>query len=258
LHKQIEQGEALAASEVLTAEQLASAKDSRRAWMDYTKEVLVRIYSDESLKVGFRTAVALGSWNSLRQEKQVLLNSVRGGVKNLRSVQDRLELFPEPEAMRDQQPSSGRSFTSQVFVVHGHDDGLKSQVARLVEQLGLEAVVLHERPNQGRTIIEKFEAHSAVGYAVVLMTPDDVGAPAAKPNELRPRARQNVVFELGYFVGALSRNKVCVLIADGVELEIHSDFSGVLRIPLDKGGAWRFALANEMKAAGLPVDLNKL
>lgn len=142
-----------------------------------------------------------------------------------------------------------------MFVVHGHDDGAKETVARYLSKLDLEAVILHEQPNRGRTVIEKFEAHADVAFAVVLFTPDDVGHPAGRPEDAKPRARQNVVLELGFFMAALGREKVCVLYKSGVE--VPSDYSGVLYHAMDEAGAWRFLLAREMQAAGLSVDLNK-
>jgi predicted nucleotide-binding protein len=144
--------------------------------------------------------------------------------------------------------------TKDVFLVHGHDDAARETVARFIEKLGFNAIILHEQPNRGRTIIEKFEAHSAVGFAVVLLTPDDVGG-SAKTKDTQPRARQNVILELGFFCGALGRTRVCALHKGGVE--IPSDFDGVVYVPLDDGGAWRLKLAREMKAAGLDVDMNK-
>lgn len=115
-------------------------------------------------------------------------------------------------------------------------------------------VVLHEQPNQGKTIIEKFEHHADVDFAVVLLTPDDIGHPSNRQDLARPRARQNVVLELGFLMGTLGRHRVCVLHAG--DLELPSDYSGVLYLPLDAGGAWRFLLAKEMKASGMRMDLN--
>lgn len=95
-----------------------------------------------------------------------------------------------------------------VFLVHGHDSAMESITARFIEKLGLELIVLHEQPNKGRTIIEKFQDYSNVSYAVVLLTPDDRGGVASsKFEEQKPRARQNVIFELGYFIGKLGRKK---------------------------------------------------
>lgn len=101
------------------------------------------------------------------------------------------------------------SQSKKVFVVHGHDEGAREAVARFLERIGFEAVILHEKANEGRTVIEKVEAHSDVGFAVVLLTPDDEGC--VKGGKLQPRARQNVLLELGYFIGKLTRKRVCTL-----------------------------------------------
>jgi hypothetical protein len=143
--------------------------------------------------------------------------------------------------------------TKRVFVVHGHDDGAKETVARYLERLGLDAVILHEKPSESRTVIEKIEAFSDVGFAVVLLTPDDVGAAKADADNLEPRARQNVVLELGYFLGKLKRSRVCALYKPGVE--IPSDYQGVLYIELDAKGAWRTQLAQELSNARLPINV---
>lgn len=146
--------------------------------------------------------------------------------------------------------------SNRVFVVHGRDLGVKDTVARFLESLELNPVVLQEQANEGRTIIEKFEDFSDVGYAVVLCTPDDVGALASEQENLRPRPRQNVVLEWGFFFGRLGRNRVCALLKEDVE--IPSDYAGVVYIKLDELGAWQMELAREMRRAGLPVDLNRL
>jgi Predicted nucleotide-binding protein containing TIR -like domain len=143
----------------------------------------------------------------------------------------------------------------KVFLVHGHDERFLHETARFLEKLQQDVTVLREQPSQGRTIIEKFETAADVGFAVVLLTNDDKGGPTtAKEADMRPRARQNVIFELGYFIGKLGRKRVCALFAEGTELP--SDYSGVLYVKLDAHGAWRLELAKELKAAGLPVDMN--
>lgn len=145
----------------------------------------------------------------------------------------------------------------KVFIVHGHNQAVKEAVARYIEKLGPSVIILHEQPNEGRTIIEKFESNSAVDYAVVLLTGDDKGAPigAIESDAVSLRARQNVVFELGFFAAKLGRSRVTVLYENGVEMP--SDFSGILYIPIDNEGAWRFKLAQELRTAGIKVDLNK-
>ncbi|GBG15691.1 3-phosphoshikimate 1-carboxyvinyltransferase [Novimethylophilus kurashikiensis] len=146
--------------------------------------------------------------------------------------------------------------TNHVFLVHGHDNGTKETTARFIERLGLAPIILHEQANEGRTIIEKFEAYADVGFAIVLMTPDDVGASVKEQNKLLGRARQNVILELGYFTGRLGRSKVCALFKPGIE--IPSDFHGVLFLELDEPGAWKPKLANELVKAGMKIDVQAL
>ncbi|MDD5303844.1 MAG: nucleotide-binding protein [Elusimicrobia bacterium] len=144
--------------------------------------------------------------------------------------------------------------TKNIFIIHGRDDGTKETVARFIATLGLTPIILHEQSNQGQTIIEKFERHARVGFAVALLTPDDVGGLAEKKTDLTPRARQNVIFEFGYFVGALGRRNVCALTRGNVE--IPSDYAGVVYIPFDAAGAWKMNLVRELKASGYEVDAN--
>ncbi len=146
--------------------------------------------------------------------------------------------------------------SKKVFLVHGHDVSAREYVARFLEKLQLTPVILHEQANEGRTIIEKFEAHTDVGYAVVLLTPDDVGASASSPDKLCKRARQNVILELGYFTGKIGRRRVCGLFKPGVE--VPSDLHGVLFIELDSQGGWRTKLAQELVGAGMKFDLQGL
>lgn len=144
----------------------------------------------------------------------------------------------------------------RIFLVHGHDEATLHEVARFLERLDQDVLVLREQPNRGRTIIEKFEDYGDVGFAVVLLTPDDRGGPASAVfDEQQFRARQNVILELGYLLGRLGRSRVCALYREGAE--IPSDYSGVLYVKLDADGGWRLQLAKELKAAGLPVDMNK-
>ena len=144
----------------------------------------------------------------------------------------------------------------RIFLVHGRDEGAKSAVARFLEKLDLQPVILDEQANRGQTIIEKFESHSNVCFAIVLLTPDDEGGLRGGEKSGRHRARQNVIFELGFFIGRLGRQRVCAL-TKGSAMEIPSDYSGVVYIPLDDGGAWRYHLVKELKSAGFDVDANR-
>lgn len=146
----------------------------------------------------------------------------------------------------------------EIFIVHGRDDGQKETVARFLQDLtGRKPIILHEQADIGSTtLIEKFEAAARrVGYAVVVATADDVGR-AETDNDLQPRSRQNVVFEMGYFFGLLGRRKVAFLYEPGVEAP--SDMSGIVYIALDSNRGWRMALANSIEAAGFEVDRNAL
>ena len=146
--------------------------------------------------------------------------------------------------------------TKEVFIVHGRDEGAREKVARFLERLGIEPVVLHEQPNEGRTIIEKFEDYAHVGFAVVLLTPDDIGKLRDDQGDFKPRARQNVILELGYFMAALGRERVCALVKE--EVERPSDYDGVLYIPLDDSGGWEMRLIQELKSAGYDIDANRV
>ncbi|AWH45783.1 nucleotide-binding protein [Stenotrophomonas sp. ZAC14A_NAIMI4_1] len=145
--------------------------------------------------------------------------------------------------------------SDRVFIVHGHDEAMKSKAARFVEKLGLKTVILHEQANRGHTIIEKIEAHTDVGFAIVLYTPDDVGGTALEASEsnFHSRARQNVVFEHGYLIAKLSRARVVPLVSGNMELP--SDISGVVYVDDTN---WQIDIAKEMKAAGYSIDFNKL
>jgi predicted nucleotide-binding protein len=150
-------------------------------------------------------------------------------------------------------PTELAELSRKVFIVHGHDDGAREAVARFLERVGLEPIILHEQANRGRTIIEKFEAHQDVGFAVVLLTPDDEGC--EKGGTPLPRARQNVVLELGYFVGVLGRDHVCALRRGDVE--IPSDMTGVVYVPFDNSDGWKQSLGRELEAAGFEIDWGK-
>lgn len=148
---------------------------------------------------------------------------------------------------------------NKIFIVHGHDDALKQEVARIVEKQGLDAVILSEQANRGKTIIEKFEENTDVGAAICLFTGDDYGraikddkGEETKPANDRLRARQNVVFESGYFMGRLGREKV-ILIANP-EIEIPSDLQGVVYTN-DK--SWQIDVLKELKEIGYAIDFNK-
>jgi len=187
-----------------------------------------------------------------KQEALLLLGQAVRGLEETLSERE----AAQPTAARATDAGSAQERRAgapphKVFIVHGHDDGTKQTVARFLERLGLEAVILHEQPSRGRTLIAKLREEAAdVGFAVVLMTPDDLGK-AVDAADLNPRARQNVVFELAFFIGALGPAHVAALVSGNVELP--SDYEGVVYIPLDRDD-WRRTLAKELLAAGYKFD----
>ena len=146
-----------------------------------------------------------------------------------------------------------RTSNNKVFIVHGHDGELKEKVARRLEQQGIEAIILSEQVNRGRTIIEKLEAYSDVNVAIILFTQDDLGVAKEEKGNEKYRARQNVVFEAGYFMGYLGRENI-IMIADE-NVEIPGDLSGMVYTTRD---SWEFEMLKELNAAGMKVNMNKL
>jgi Predicted nucleotide-binding protein containing TIR-like domain len=190
----------------------------------------------------------------LLTEEGYLRRSIAATFAHPDRVEPTAKLIREVEGGKDDTKSSSLEHAQgsrRIFLVHGHAEEVNQSVAAFLKTLDLDVVILHEQPNQGRTIIEKFEKHSDVGFAVVLLTPDDTGAPIGDATKTQERARQNVILELGYFIGKLGRGRVCSIYVRGVELP--SDLHGVLWVAYDKNGDWRLLLAKEINAAGIDV-----
>ena len=155
--------------------------------------------------------------------------------------------------------SSSVNLSKRVFIVHGHNEEMKLAVARTIERLKLEPIILHEQPSKGKTIIEKFTDYSDVAFAIVLLSADDIAhSKADEQSTGKYRARQNVIFELGYFIGKLGRERVFALHEVEKNFEMPSDYSGVLFVPFDKAGRWQFDLVRELKSLNMPVDANHI
>jgi predicted nucleotide-binding protein len=226
-------------------------------WNEYNEEMLRRIFTSPEIADEYALWAGTVCDQQHLGEVQELYESIDDKLRRLNFINERLELIPiAPGIDRAQPAPKGEAAgiaSSEVFVVHGHDEAVCEAVARFISRLDLTPVILHEEASQGRTLVEKLEHHGNVGYAVVLLTPDDVGGSCSK--DLQPRALQNIVLELGYFIGRLGRDHVCAVHRG--ELELPSDYMGVIYIPFDGSGDWRLILARELKAAGFPVDMNK-
>jgi hypothetical protein len=251
LRGQIEKGKALLSARPLQSNEYSS-------WELLTRNFLAKAFGTNSPNVSTVTDVGkygafpMGADESWWEDHRA--ESLATQVRKLEGLVELLETELQLQGGITPRASAG-VLGHRIFLVHGHDEAVLHEVARFLERLKQDVIILREQANQGRTIVEKFETYADVGFAVVLLTPDDRGGPIEQPFDSQmPRARQNVILELGYFLGRLGRNRVCALYRDGVE--IPSDYSGVLYVKLDDGGGWRLALAKELKAAELPVDMN--
>ena len=160
----------------------------------------------------------------------------------------------ESSNIQEGQPKQSVHVLNKVFIVHGHDNALKQEVARIIEKQGIEAVILSEQVNQGKTIIEKIEENADVDAAICLFTGDDYGrAKGTEAEENKLRARQNVVFEAGYFMGKLGRKNV-IIVADK-NLELPSDMQGVV---YTDAGNWKTEDLQGLDKIGYAIDFNKL
>jgi predicted nucleotide-binding protein len=185
--------------------------------------------------------------------KSTLLLALRTALK---AVEE--DTFGE---LRSNKSSGGSpALSNKVFIVHGHDQGLKTDIEQFIRQIGLEPIVLHRQPDKGRTLIEKFEQHSDVGYAFILLTPDDIAytidqdtLPDASRKKEK-RARPNVIFEFGFFVGKLGRERVCCLYKEGVVLP--SDLDGLVYKKIDGSiESQGISIIKELKAAGYKIQM---
>lgn len=261
IQERIDKGQQLRDLPIRSEAELEDARAEYSNWSSYNSELLSRLFDSSSIarRYSFFTGSAVSIYPVLATEIGRYGKNVTDRINRLKRILGELELIPEPisnsTAISSQEQTDARG--NGVFIVHGHDTKAKDGVARFVENLGLEATILDEKPGGGRTIIEKFEDHASnAGFAIVLLTPDDVGAAKDKRDNLNPRARQNVIFEMGYFVKGLGRGRVCAMSTE--EVEIPSDLAGVEYIHLDSNGGWKWKLVSEIKAAGLPIKLKKV
>lgn len=241
LQERIQKGLEMKQAQIASRESLESSRNEYSKWNSFNTELLKRMFTTEEL------ADEYSSWfggvfvamrePSLGEQIAELYKDIDGKVHRLDSIIERLELIPlntlhaSPSAAHTSSQSSP-SKSKKVFVVHGHDDIAKTNLEVFLHEIGLEPIVLHRQADEGLTIIEKFEKHSDVGYAFILLTPDEIAylkseeSKDEKDRNREFRARPNVIFEFGYFVGKLGRSRVCCLYTGDVSLP--SDVSGMI------------------------------
>ncbi|APX99917.1 TIR domain-containing protein [Lacinutrix venerupis] len=260
LQKRIVIGEEIYNRNIQTTRQLEQARQDYYDWNDFNSELLKQSFDNinSEYKEKYDRVNNIGIYispSSPAEELREFKDDVLNKINNLKQLIAKLPLIKVADGLDNAVTEKEFSDNEKVFIVHGHNNEVKLDVARTLEKLGLSPIILHEQPNSGKTIIEKFEDYADVGFAIVLLTDDDLGK-AKKEEQLNTRARQNVILELGYFIGKLGRERVCPLYANGVELP--SDLSGVLYVELDKPGNWKIKLAKELKACGYKIDVNKI
>lgn len=261
----IETGKELLNRSITNIPELEKNKKDFYSWDDYNSEYLKQVFNNENNqykrtydKTNNFDVYFLSGNDSPNQKLKELKDDISNKVIFLERLFDKVDLLKS--AIEEPLPTviiskTVDSSNNNIFIVHGHNVAVQQSVARTLEKLGLNPIILSEQPNAGNTIIEKFEANTDVGFAVILLNDDDEGK-SKTDIDLKSRARQNVILELGYFIGRLGRKRVLPLYSEGVELP--SDIHGLLFIPIDKADTWKFALVRELKEAGYNVDANSI
>jgi predicted nucleotide-binding protein len=252
-------GKQLLESPIRTNEDFTKLRSDFSSWNDYNLELLKQSFSVEynTYRKNYDDS---GTWSGTRirtvgattqpgEQLQKLLNKISSKTSNLERLEQKIKILKSNTPITEKNTPPERDKT-KVFIVHGHDDSTKNEVARFVEKLGFDAIILHEQASAGKTIIEKIEHFSNVGFGIVLYTACDVGAKAGNEANLNHRARQNVVFEHGYLIGKIGRENVCALVKGNVEKP--NDISGVVYVSLDD--EWKIQLAKELINCGYDFD----
>ncbi len=270
IQSRIEEGRKLLQIQILNESQLKEALQERDKW-HYKNTVLIEKYfTGKAILHDYDPQVGAVIRNRTFGEKlSEYVNETLEWISNLELIIELLDVLEEesedappiPVELPEPQPKLQEKQTGKVFLVHGHDIGAKETVARFLEKIGIETIILAEKVNGGSiTIVEKFIREAeGVNFAVVLFTPDDVGGlneSEEKKTEVRERARQNVILELGYFLAKVGRENVVVLKKG--DIEIPTDYSGVIYIPFDEHDGWHLKLAGELQKANIAFDASKL
>lgn len=263
LSDRIEIGEKLLSSKVENNADFSELEGDYKNWNDYNIEFLKQIfttpqndYLDSYNQAGYTFLGQMGEVrNNPVQSKKNLLDYK---LKDLKSLLTKADLIRTELVINTIFPNSSRSAKSysEVFIVHGHDDLAKTKAARFVEKLGLKPIILHEQTSSGKTIIEKIEEYTNVGFGIVLYTPCDSGCKKGEEKNFKNRARQNVVFEHGYLIGKIGRQNVCALVKG--DIEVPNDISGVVYVNMDDDDSWHLKIAKELRSSGYDIDMNKL
>lgn len=262
----IEKGKALLQVQINSSDSLESAKHDYHKWDAFNAELLKQLFTTDELsnEYSWWGIASLGNgYESLGQLIAEHHEEVTNKLRRLDSIVERIELFATSSAVREVQSakhshSEPTTRSKKVFVVHGRDELAKTSLEVFLHEIGLEPIVLHRQADEGLTVIEKFEKHSDVGYVFILLTPDEVAylrAEEALPDGKRKkelRARPNVIFEFGYFVGKLGRSRVCCIYTGDVSLP--SDVHGMIYKRFNQSiDEVAYGIMKDLKASGYDV-----
>jgi predicted nucleotide-binding protein len=264
LEDRIEKGRELKQIPIRSKPEYDQAYNAYSKWDSFNDELLKRIFTTHELaeeysQYGFGI-IAIGHVSSLGEDIVDLHKNIDRKIHRIDSIIERLELIPLNAPSQSAAPAvqSGNvspTRSNKDFVVHGRDEVAKTSLEVFLHEIGLEPIVLHRQADQGLTIIEKFEKYSDVGYAFILLTPDEVAylrSEEKKSDEERTkefRARPNVIFEFGYFVAKLGRSRVCCLHTGDVALP--SDVSGMIYKKFNNSiEEVAYGITKDLKAAG--------
>lgn len=268
LLQRIERGKGLKSTRVSNALELDSARNDYDKWNSFNSELLSRVFSTDELSEEYDSWVGImiggNSPPPLSEKIAELYSDIDDKIHRLDSIIERLEIIPVQQKLTETHSFTTKAATTKhvnnkVFVVHGHNENAKNNLDIFLRENGLEPIVLHRQADEGLTIIEKFEKHSEVGYAFILLTPDEIAY--LKNEENKPdgernkeyRARPNVIFEFGYFIGKLGRARVCCLHTGNVSLP--SDVNGMIYKGFNNNNIEEagYSILKDLRAAGYDV-----
>jgi len=264
LDERVALGDEIFNRQITTPETFKTNREDFSNWNDYNSEYLKHAFNKEYNEYKKRYDDAgsfpfriIGGQTSPAQELKEFKDKVNYKLDNLKKLRAKTDLLKS--TVKEKYAVAEKSVPldkSQVFIVHGHDDEAKTKTARFIEKLGLKPIILHEQASGSKTVIEKIEAYSNVGFGIVLYTPCDIGAKNEENPNFKNRARQNVVFEHGFLIGKIGRENVCALVKD--EMETPNDISGVVYVKMDNEDAWHLKVARELRNSGYEIDMNKI
>jgi predicted nucleotide-binding protein len=265
MQERIEKGLELKQRRVDTRDAFEGLSRDYSKWDSFNSELLRRLFTNDELvgEYDFWGGMMVSMREpSLGEKIADVYKDIDKKIHRLDSIIERLELIPLNGAAQSATPTRQamptQPRTKKVFVVHGRDEVAKTNLEVFLHEIGLEPVVLHRQADEGMTIIEKFEKHSDVGYAFIILTPDEVAYLASDEHksdaerQKEYRARPNVIFEFGYFVGKLGRSRVCCLYTGNVSLP--SDVSGMIYKHYEKSiEDVAYSVIKDLKASGYAI-----